>query len=132
VPPVLPPVWADPQAVRTALGQLLENAIKYSPDGGLVTVAVGLLPGGDVVELSVTDQGIGLAPGEEDYLFMPFYQGETRSRSGVRGGVGLGLSIVRRLVEAHGGRVGASGTPGKGSRFWFTLPVATADLDGAE
>jgi signal transduction histidine kinase len=125
-------VWADPQAVRTALGQLLENAIKYSPDGGLVTVAVAHAAGEDAVEFSVVDQGIGLAPGEEEYLFMPFYQGETRARSGVRGGVGLGLSIVRRLVEAQGGRVGASGAPAQGSRFWFTLPVATAEHDQAE
>lgn len=124
----LPPVWADQQAVRTALGQLLENAVKYSPDGGVITVCAAALPavgsGRPMVRFAVRDQGIGLAPGEEDYLFMPFYQGETRSRSGVRGGVGLGLSIVRRLIEAQGGQVGAQGAPGLGSEFWFTLPVA--------
>ncbi|MFN0026086.1 MAG: ATP-binding protein [Acidimicrobiales bacterium] len=136
----LPLIWADQQAVRTAMGQLLENAVKYSPDGGCIVVSVSLAPaepaepqpdesdGAPVerfVRLAVKDQGIGLAPGEEDYLFMPFYQGETRSRSGVRGGVGLGLSIVRRLIEAQGGRVGAMGSPGQGSEFWITLPVAS-------
>ncbi|MPY91768.1 MAG: PAS domain-containing protein [Acidimicrobiia bacterium] len=123
LPESLPEVDADVNAVRTALGQLLENAFKYSPDGGLVTVSARALPGGEV-EISVADEGIGLALGESQYLFAAFYQGETRARSGVRGGVGLGLSIVRRLVEAHGGRVGAEGEPGHGSRFWFTLPAA--------
>ena len=114
LPDDLPLVRADPQAVRTALGQLLENAFKYSPDGGVVAVTARLRPDGRSVEVSVADEGIGLAPGEIDYLFMAFYQGETRARSKVRGGVGLGLSIVRRLVEAMGGEVGAEGQPGGG------------------
>jgi signal transduction histidine kinase len=125
----LPLVRADPQAVRTALGQLLENAFKYSPDGGVVTVSARPLPDGSAVEIAVADEGIGLAPGEIEYLFLAFYQGETRSRSRVRGGVGLGLSIVRRLVEAMGGHVGAEGQPGQGSRFWLTLPVDDGDDD---
>ncbi len=144
----LPLIWADQQAVRTAMGQLLENAVKYSPDGGCIWVSVsrdedptdladptnvtdptdpGQVAAASFVRLAVRDQGIGLVPGEEEYLFMPFYQGETRSRSGVRGGVGLGLSIVRRLIEAQGGRVGAVGSPGQGSEFWITLPVAIED-----
>lgn len=134
----LPAVWADQQAIRTALGLLLENAVKYTPGGGEITVSVQRArsdgPGaahGDrpAVRFAVRDQGIGLAPGEEEYLFMPFYQGETHMRIGVHGGVGLGLSIVRRLVEAHGGRVGAVGASGEGAEFWFTLPVADADHD---
>jgi signal transduction histidine kinase len=131
LPRVLPLVLVDLHAVRTALGQLLENALKYSPDGGTVRVTARNLPDDGGVEVSVSDQGIGLAPGESDYLFMAFYQGETRARSGVRGGVGLGLSIVRRLIEAMGGRVGAEGEPGQGSRFWFTLPLDQGD-DGLE
>lgn len=132
--PDLPAIWADQQALRTALGQLLENAVKYSPDGGTITVAAHQLPAASadepaMVRFAVRDQGIGLAPGEEVYLFMPFYQGETRSRSGVRGGVGLGLSIVRRLIESHGGAVGATGEPGQGSEFWFTVPVAGDHCD---
>jgi signal transduction histidine kinase len=123
LPDELPIVLVDLHAVRTALGQLLENAFKYSPDGGTVRVTARALPEEGGIEVSVSDQGIGLASGEADYLFMAFYQGETRARSGVRGGVGLGLSIVRRLVEAMGGRVGAEGEPGHGSRFWFTLPL---------
>ena len=115
-------VRADVHAVRTGLGQLLENAFKYSPDGGRITVtAVDRHDG--MAEISVQDEGIGLAPGEADYLYVAFYQGETRAKSRVRGGVGLGLSIVRRLAEAQGGSVGASGEPGQGARFWFTLPI---------
>lgn len=129
----LPAVWADQQATRTAMGLLLENAVKYTPDGGEITVSVQPLTepasGEAQVRFAVRDQGIGLAPGEEEYLFMPFYQGETHIRIGVHGGVGLGLSIVRRLVEAQGGRVGASGAPGEGAEFWFTLPAADADHD---
>jgi signal transduction histidine kinase len=128
LPPDLPPVLVDVHAVRTALGQLLENAFKYSPDGGKVEVTARMAGDGTAVEVSVTDEGIGLAPGEAGYLFMAFYQGETRARSGVRGGVGLGLSIVRRLVEAMGGKVGAEGRTGRGSRFWFTIPVHHDDL----
>ncbi len=132
LPEELPQVNADVNAVRTALGQLLENAFKYSPDGGRVTVAAQASPSGDEVEISVSDEGIGLAAGESQYLFAAFYQGETRARSGVRGGVGLGLSIVRRLVEAHGGQVGAEGEPGRGARFWLTLPAATIDPDAID
>ena len=110
--------------------------MKYSPDGGYIIVTVSQVPDPSeqsalgMVRFSVRDQGIGLAPGEEKYLFMPFYQGETRSRSGVRGGVGLGLSIVRRLIEAQGGQVGAAGEPGQGSEFWITVPVAGPGQDG--
>ncbi len=130
----LPVVWADQKAVRTALGQLLENAVKYSPDGGAITVSAARRNGAHgqhppMVRFAVRDQGIGLVAGEEQYLFMPFYQGETRERSGVRGGVGLGLSIVRRLIEAQGGEVGAHGEPGNGSEFWFTLPVDDGSHD---
>lgn len=139
VPPDLPAVWADRQAVRTIVGQLLENAIKYSPDGGAITVAARRAPApAEVpwnppeVEVTVADEGIGLAPGDLDYVFTAFYQGETRERSGVRGGVGLGLAIVRRLVEAHGGRVRAAGEPGGGAQFSFTLPVLVGEADGGD
>ena len=121
----LPEVIADRQAVRTALGQLLENAFKYSPNGGKVRVSAELAENGQAIEIAVADEGVGLLPSEIEYLFVAFYQGESGQKAGVRGGVGLGLSIVRRLVEAMGGRCGADGKPGEGSRFWFTLPTAT-------
>ncbi|MDY7101862.1 MAG: PAS domain-containing sensor histidine kinase [Actinomycetota bacterium] len=117
----------DVQAVRTVLGQLMENAVKYSPDGG--TITLGISAGDDGVTVRVTDEGIGLQPGEGEYLFVPFYQGETRSTRHIKGGVGLGLSIVRRLIEAMGGTVGADGVPNEGSTFWFTLPFEQDDSD---
>ena len=118
---------ADPQATRTAVSQLLENAFKYSPQGGDVTLAVADR-GDGFAEISVTDEGIGLVPSETEFLFTAFYQGDSQLRSGIKGGVGLGLSIVRRLIEAQGGSVGATGEPGHGARFWVTLPVADLTL----
>ncbi len=127
IAPDLPAIWADPQALRTVLGQLLENAVKYSPDGGTIVVLVERArhrhrPDRAMVRFAVSDAGIGLAPAEIAHLFAPFYQGQ--SRRGIRGGVGLGLSIVRRLVEGHGGECGASGELDRGSQFWVTVAVA--------
>ena len=126
VAPSVPDVVADGEAFQTILGQLIENAIKYSPNGGTLRIgARGLSDSPGLVEISVADEGIGLTESEAEYLFMPFYQGETRRSSGVSGGVGLGLAIVRRLVEAHGGTVYAGARPERGSVFAFTLPVAS-------
>jgi len=123
LPSALPTVLADRRAVRTVLGQLLENAFKYSPDGGPVRVTARPTESA-MVEVSVSDRGIGLTEAETGFLFTAFYQGRSgRTREGTGRGVGLGLSIVRRLVEAMGGRAGAEPLQ-PGSRFWFTLPCA--------
>jgi PAS domain S-box-containing protein len=122
VPTSLPPVRADLEDVDTALGQLLENAIKYSPDGGKVEVRATAIA--DEVIVTVRDEGVGLTAEDTLNVFEPFYQGTTRRTHGIRGGVGLGLAIVRRLVETHGGRVWAEGSPGEGSTFGIALPVA--------
>ena len=115
VEPGLPLVRADEHAVESVLTQLLENAVRYSPDGG--TVRVGAVTGREVVEVSVSDEGIGLRPGDEERVFDRF----SRGASDVRG-TGLGLFIVRRLVEAQGGRVWARRHDGPGTTFAFTLP----------
>ena len=116
VEPGLPPVRADAHAVDSILAQLLENALKYSPDGGTITVQA--TTGRDDVVVSVSDQGVGLRPGDEERVFDRF----TRGASGTRG-VGLGLFIVQRLVEAQGGRVWARRhTDGPGTTFSFSLP----------
>lgn len=115
--PGLPSVLADEHAVESIMAQLLENAVKYSPDGG--TVRVRAIAGRDEVEVSVSDEGIGLRPGDEMRVFNRF----ARGTSGVKG-VGLGLFIVQRLIEAQGGRVAAHRHDGKGATFSFSLPRA--------
>lgn len=109
----------DRRAMRTALGQLIENAIKYSPDGGEVILGASTTENGDV-EITVRDHGIEFGRGDTDYLFVAFYQGDRA----INGGVGLGLSIVRRLIEAQGGTVTATGSPGEGATFTITMPAA--------
>jgi NtrC-family two-component system sensor histidine kinase KinB len=111
----LPIVLADEHAVESVLTQLLENAVKYSPNG--TTVRVRAVAGRDEVEVSVSDEGIGLRPGEEERVFDRFARGASSAR-----GTGLGLFIVQRLVEAQGGRVWARRHDGPGSTFSFSLP----------
>jgi signal transduction histidine kinase len=121
VPSDLPVALADRTAVEQALGQLLENAFKYSPDGG--TVRVSARAGEGRVVVSVSDEGIGLEPGQHEQVFRRFWQADAGS-SRRFGGVGLGLFIVRRLVERQGGEVWAEGEPGRGATFSFALPTA--------
>jgi GAF domain-containing protein len=121
VPGDLPLVVADPHAVDDVVAQLLENAVKYSPDGGPIWVAARA--GHGEVTVTVTDKGIGLDPDDAPRVFDRFYRGAEREGKRI-GGVGLGLYIVRQLVEAQGGHVHASGAPGAGAMFEFTLPVA--------
>jgi len=115
----IPLVMADPDKVETVLGNLLRNAINYSPDGG--TVAVEARRVGDEVVVSVEDQGIGIPPDKIDRIFDRFFRLEN-GRAAARGH-GLGLYIARGIVERHGGRIWVESRPGEGSRFSFTLPV---------
>ena len=120
VSPRLPEVNADGHRVERILENLVDNAIKYSPDGGKVTVSARLQNG--AVMVSVADAGIGIAKKDMDRLFQPFGRLETRVAGSAVQGVGLGLVVCRRLVEAHGGRIWVESLPGKGSTFFFTLP----------
>jgi two-component system, OmpR family, sensor kinase len=110
----------DADRLLQVLRNLLDNAVRYTPAGTPVSVAVRALPGAQV-ELTVTDQGPGMGPDTASKIFERFYRGnETRGP----GGSGLGLSIVRSIVEAHGGTVTVQTAPGEGSRFTVTLPAA--------
>jgi PAS domain S-box-containing protein len=121
VPKNLPPVHADELRVERILRNLIENAVKYSPRGGEIRVSAGA--GDEEMVIGVSDQGIGISPSEQTRLFEPFQRlGESRP-DGV-GGVGLGLLVCRRLVEAHGGRIWVESEPSKGSTFFFTLPLS--------
>jgi signal transduction histidine kinase len=119
IPKDLPPVSADPDHLERVLTNLLSNALKYS-EAGTEVLATARLLGREVV-VSVADRGEGIAPEEIPQLFERYYR-----RMGTRRteGLGLGLFITRRLVEAQGGRIWVESELGKGSTFSFTLPVA--------
>ncbi|MGE3268990.1 MAG: sensor histidine kinase [Chloroflexota bacterium] len=122
---VLPEHWlaahADPERIRQVLTNLLTNAITYSPSGGTIQIRARLL--GQTVRVEIEDQGIGLVPEDQARIFDRFYRASA-GRALRAQGSGLGLSIVKDLVEAHGGQVGVTSHPGEGSTFWFTLPAA--------
>ena len=120
VQPGLPLVEADPVRVEQVLANLVDNAIKYSPAGGHITIHVDLV--GDSVEVSVSDHGVGISAEHAERLFDRFYRVDGAVARSTRG-VGLGLFICRALVEAHGGRIWVESQPGKGSTFHFTLPA---------
>jgi signal transduction histidine kinase len=114
----LPTAYADPSEVRQAVVNLVTNALKHSPVGG--TVLLGAQRHDSRIRVEVKDQGTGLPPRELTLVWEPFY----RVPGDTTGGSGLGLTIVRRLIERQGGRVGAESEPGRGSTFWFELPTA--------
>jgi histidine kinase len=118
----LPPLLADCDRVLQVLTNLLSNALPYTPSGGRVTLSAAL--DARTVRFSVTDSGIGIDPSHLARVFDRFYRVDP-SRSRARGGSGIGLTIARALVEAHGGRIWAeSAGAGQGSTFSFTLPLA--------
>jgi signal transduction histidine kinase len=107
--------------VKQILYNLLSNAVKFTPDGGRVEVGVRA-ENGDV-RVEVRDTGIGIAGEDQERIFEEFRQvGRERSREGT----GLGLTLTKRFVELHGGRIWLESTPGKGSTFAFTLPLRRA------
>ena len=120
-PPNFPVIRGDADQLRRALFNLVQNAIKYSPDGGEVLVAGEVTPPHVIVR--VIDQGIGIMPGEQERIFERFHRSDTRLSRGTTG-VGLGLYITRSIVEGHGGRIWAqSAGTGRGSTFNVLLPI---------
>ncbi len=121
LPRKLPPVEADELRLERILYNLLENAVKYSPQGGEIRVKVR--PQEKHLVIAVSDQGIGISPSDQTKLFAPFQRIEDSRLDGVKG-AGLGLLVCRRLVEAHGGRIWVESEPGRGSTFFFTMPLS--------
>jgi PAS domain S-box-containing protein len=121
-------VEADYEKLTHVVRSLLGNALKFTPGGGWVSVHVGADPdASDTVRVSVADSGIGLQQEQVPRVWERFYQGDA-SLTRPYGGMGLGLSIARHLVTLHGGTVGAaSGGPGMGSTFWFSLPLGRSN-----
>ncbi|MFC1999202.1 MEDS domain-containing protein [Chloroflexota bacterium] len=120
VPDRLPPVYADELRVERTLYNLLENAAKYSTQTGVIKVFAR--QENEYLVLSVSDQGIGLSPTDKARIFAAFQRLEEHKPDKARG-AGLGLLVCQRLVEAHGGRIWVESEPGKGSTFFFTLPL---------
>lgn len=118
----LPPVLADPDRLSQVMRNLLSNALRHTPEGGQITVSATY--NGPAARIVVADTGEGIPPEDLPYVFDRFWRAG-RSRSRERGGSGLGLAIARHLVQAHGGQIGVESEVGQGSRFWFTLPVAS-------
>jgi len=121
LPDKLPLVNIDLRRIGEVLRNLLENAVAHTGRGGSITVAARQQD--RWLEVSVTDTGEGIPAKELPNIFERFYRVD-KSRTRATGGSGLGLTIARRLVEAHGGRIEVQSEPGKGSRFYFTVPVA--------
>ena len=122
LPPQLPAVRGDATALERVLSNLIDNAVKYCPEGAAIVVAAEDL--GGKLRVSVSDDGPGIEARHLPRLFERFYRCDP-GRSRAMGGTGLGLSIVKHLVEAMGGTVQVESTPGQGTRFSFTVPTAT-------
>jgi signal transduction histidine kinase len=129
VEPGLPLASADPLRVEQILANLVDNAIKYSPNGGPVAVRIMAIDG--ALTIGVSDYGVGVTAEQAERLFERFYRVDSALHRTTRG-VGLGLFICRSLVEAHGGRIWVESQPGQGSTFWFTLPVLADVPDVAQ
>jgi signal transduction histidine kinase len=121
----VPRVAADPEKVATVLTNLLSNAVKFTPQGGNITVT--LSPCEDGARIAVKDSGIGIDPDDVPRLFTKFFQAKNVSQINVKG-TGVGLALVKAIVDGHGGKVFAASTVGRGSTFTVELPAETGEL----
>jgi two-component system, NtrC family, sensor histidine kinase KinB len=124
IPPGLPAVWADEESLERILANLLTNALKYSPPTTPVIISAEQVD--REIHISVADRGKGISPEDQPQLFDRFFRARDAGR---KTGIGLGLFITRKLVEAHGGRVWVKSEPGKGSVFTFALPISGPEND---
>ena len=129
----LPLTLADAGAVRSAIQNLISNAIKYSTAGSSVGIEAREAPGkaGTEIQVAVRDEGEGILAADLRHIFDPFYRGRGVRDAQVQGS-GLGLSLVRQVIEAHGGRVSVDSSPGKGSTFILHLPVRQPPTENAD
>jgi two-component system phosphate regulon sensor histidine kinase PhoR len=120
---------ADSDRLDQVLSNLIDNAIKYGRPGGTVRIEGREVPGGDLIEMAVADDGPGIPTEAAERVFERFYRVDT-ARSREQGGTGLGLSIVKHIIQAHGGEVRLETAPGKGAAFRFTLPAVLPSVTG--
>ena len=132
IAPDLPPILADAVALRSSLQNLIGNALKYGGSGRWIRVAASKVDAraGQRVRIAVSDRGLGIAPADLPHIFEAFYRGDEAQSRQIRGN-GLGLSIVKSIVEAHGGTVSVESTPGRGSTFVIILPAHLAEASPA-
>ena len=123
--PALPPLRGDERWLERALENLLGNALKYTPEGGRVEVGGSMEPGGEKLEIWVRDNGRGIFPEEVQRIFHPFHRGRNAL---TEPGMGLGLSLVKEVVDLHGGEVRVQSEEGKGSVFSLFFPLQTDPL----
>mgnify|MGYP001011291194 CR=1 FL=1 len=122
-------VEGDPEKISIALRNLVKNALTFTNPDGVVKVTAEQLPG--YVKVAVLDNGIGIPEAEQEKIFQRFYQVE-KHLTRKHGGIGLGLSIAKEMVEMHGGKIWVESVEGKGSRFTFILPMNAAQVSAAE
>jgi signal transduction histidine kinase len=120
VPDDLPPALGDPTRITQIVNNLLHNAIRHTPEGGVVVLDARAVAGGSWIELIVRDTGVGIPDDQLPFIFERFYHGESVRETG---GTGLGLSIVKQLVEMQGGTVAAESKVGEGTAISFRLPA---------
>jgi signal transduction histidine kinase len=120
-PQELPKVNVDVEKISLAIQNLLDNAIRYTPSGGKITVS--LETKGNYIEFSIKDTGIGIPKTQQERIFTKFFRGSNALKTETEGS-GLGLFIVKNIIEAHGGKIWFESEEGKGTTFYFTLPVA--------
>jgi signal transduction histidine kinase len=126
VSPDLPHAFGDASRLRQIIHNLLFNALRHTPEGGLIVVQAGLV--GDEIEVCVSDTGVGIPPETLERIFDRYYQAELATRS--HDGSGLGLHIVQQLVRAQGGKITVESEVGQGTTFHFTLPRASGNRTG--
>jgi len=118
----VPDVLADPNRIIQVFVNLIGNAIKFTEHGG---ISVGIYRKGRNVRIMVKDTGVGISKEDQKKLFKKFYQVQKKELTKQEGaGTGLGLSIAKEIISLHGGRIWVNSEPGKGSEFWFTLPIS--------
>jgi signal transduction histidine kinase len=125
VPANLPPVTADATRLAQAVENLINNAVKYAPPEGVITVSAGVQ--NDEAWIRVADNGPGIPLEEQQSIFEPFFRGDQQRR--IKQGMGLGLTIAHDLVVAHGGRLELDSMPGEGSRFTIWIPLEVPDIE---
>ncbi len=131
LPDGLPPVLVDSERIQQVVTNLLHNAIKFTPPGGTVILAASIDEAGNAapyeLTVAISDTGSGIAKQDLSRIFERFYKSD-RARTRGRGGTGLGLAIARHIIQSHGGRLWVRSKEGKGSTFYFTLPLAAAAM----